>query len=120
MVKGQSGLTLIGFLIVLSLIIFVAYLGMKIAPMYMDYYSVVGAMEGVQRQPGMARATPSDIKAALFKRLYINYVDDIGVNSVKVTRTGGGVHLRVVYETRESVLGNLDVVASFDHSVKLN
>jgi hypothetical protein len=37
---------------------------------------------------------------------------------IKISRSDG-VNLRVVYEVREPLLGNLDVVASFNHSVRL-
>ena len=54
----QSGLTLIGFIIVLSFTLFLAYIGMKIGPIYLEYYSVVTAMEGVAAEKGSARYSP--------------------------------------------------------------
>ena len=117
--RKQGGLTLIGFVLVLAGLIFVVYLGMKIAPTYMDYYSVVRAMDGMQATPGLARKTPMQIRNALYDRLWVSYMNDITDKNVKITRSNG-VNVRVTYAVREPILGNLDVIMSFDRSVKLN
>ena len=115
----QGGLTLIGFVLALAALIFVAYLGMRIAPIYINYYSVVRAMEGMQETPGLARKTPMVIRDALYDRLWVSYMDDLTDKNVKITRSNG-VNVRVVYAVREPILGNLEIIVSFDRSVKLN
>ena len=55
-IKQQSGITLIGFIIVLSFAIFISFIGMKIGPIYMEYYSVVSAMNGVASERGSANS----------------------------------------------------------------
>ena len=115
----QGGLTLIGFVLMLVALVFLAYIGMKIAPIYVNYYSVVRAMDNMQEIPGLARKTPMQIRDALYDRLYVSYMDDLTDKNVKITRSNG-VNVRVVYEIREPILGNLDVIVSFDRSVKLN
>ncbi len=117
--KKPEGVTLIGFVLILAMVVFASYIGMKIIPIYMDYYSVVSAMKGGQAQPGIAKKSANDIKAALFNRLYINYVDGISERNIKLTRRGG-LKLRVTYEVRKTIMGNLDVVAHFDKSVTFN
>jgi len=116
---SQRGLSLIGFILLLSTLLFVAYIGMKIAPIYFDYYSVTAAMKGVQAEPGIGRKSPREIKDLMFRRLYVSYVEGIEEKHIKVTRKGG-VFLQVKYEVRKNVLGNLDVIVSFDKSVELS
>ena len=117
--KKQGGLTLIGFLIVLSMVIFVAFIGMKIVPIYMEYYSVVSAMNGVASERGSARLSPYDIRVKVLNRLYVSYsAENVKEQHIKLTR-GDGVNLRIAYEVRKPVIGNLDVVAKFDRTVKL-
>ena len=36
-IKKQQGLSIIGFIIVLAMAVFVSYLGMRIVPLYMEY-----------------------------------------------------------------------------------
>ncbi len=85
---------------------------------YLNYYSVVRAMDGVAEIPGLSRKTPMRIRDALYDRLYISYMDDLTDKNVKITRSNG-VNIRVVYNVREPILGNLDIIVSFDRSVKL-
>ncbi len=117
--RKQGGLTLIGFIIVLSIALFVAYIGMKIGPIYMEYYSVVSAMNDMSEEKGNAKRSPFVLRRNLQARLYVSYSSNVKDNHIKVTRSDG-VNLRVVYAVREPILGNLDVIVTFDKSVRLN
>lgn len=117
--RKQGGLTLIGFIIVLSIALFVAYLGMKIGPVYMEYYSVVSAMNDMSEEKGNAKKSPVVLRRNLKARLYVSYSSNVKDNHIKVTRSNG-VRLRVAYSVREPIIGNLDVIITFDKSVPLN
>jgi len=117
-IQKQRGMSLIGFVIVLSMVIFVSFLGMKIGPLYMEYYSVVSALNGVASERGSANLSPYDLRVKVLNRLYVSYSANVKEKHIKVTR-GNGVHLRVAYEVREPLIGNLDVIAKFDKSVRL-
>jgi len=119
-VYKQSGMTLIGFIFVLSFVIFLTYIGMKIGPIYMEYYSVVSAMNGVASERGSARYSPYDIKVKVLNRLYVSYsAENVKEQHIKLIRRNG-VNLRIAYEVRKPVIGNLDVVAKFDKTVRLS
>jgi len=119
-IQKQKGMTLIGFIFVLSFVVFISYIGMKIAPIYMEYYSVVSAMNGVAAERGSARLSPYDLRVRILNRLYVSYSDDnVKEKDIKLVRNNG-VNLRIAYEVRKPVIGNLDVVAKFDKSVRLS
>ncbi len=116
----QSGMTLIGFIFVLSFVIFISYIGMKIAPIYMEYYSVVSAMNGVANERGSANYSPYDLRVKILNRLYVSYsADNVKERDIKVVRNNG-VNLRIAYEVQKPLIGNLDVVAKFDKTVRLS
>jgi hypothetical protein len=119
-IKKQSGMSLIGFIFVLAMVIFISYLGMRIVPMYMEYYSVVNAMDGVAAERGSANLSPYDIRVKILNRLYVSYSENVKESHIKLNRTIGGMNLRIAYEVRTPVMGNLDVVAKFDRSVQLS
>ena len=115
----QRGITLIGFIFVLSFALFIAFIGMKIGPIYMEYYSVVSAMNGVASERGSANLSPYDIRVKVLNRLYVSYsAENVKEKHIKIVRKNG-VHLRIAYEVRKPVIGNLDVVAMFDKTVRL-
>ena len=116
--KSQQGITLIGFLIVLSIVVFVAFMGMKIVPVYIDHYSVIQAMKGVQKEQGIVTATPGRIKDLFFRRLYISYVDGITPKDVRVTRDNGRT-LQVKYDVQKTMVANIDILIHFNDKVIL-
>jgi hypothetical protein len=117
-IHKQKGMTLIGFIFVLAFVIFLSFIGMKIGPMYMEYYSVVSAMNGIASERGSARLSPYQIKLRFLTRLNVSYTENVRESHIKLIR-GNGVHMRVTYEVRKPIVGNLDVVGRFDNSVQL-
>lgn len=114
MKRKQSGMTLIGFLVVLAVVGFAAYIGMKLFPMYQEYYAVRSAMKGLASEPGIGDMDPSKIQDLFFRRLYINYSESVKKNNVKIERMDGGWNMKVSYEVRRPMVGNLDVVGVFN------
>lgn len=118
-IRKHKGMSLIGFMIVLAIVIFASYLGMRIVPLYMEYYSVVSALNGVAAERGSARLSPYEIRLRVLNRLYVSYSENVKESHIKITR-GNGINLRIAYEVRSPILGNLDVIAKFDKSVRLS
>ncbi|SEK75311.1 protein of unknown function [Pseudoxanthomonas sp. GM95] len=112
----QSGITLIGFLIVLSVVGFAAYVGMKLFPMYEEYYSLKMAAKGLADEPGSASMDPAKLQDLLFRRLDINYSESVKPQDVKFKRIDAGWNMHVQYEVRKPLVGNLDVVGKFEVS----
>ncbi|MEB1530431.1 DUF4845 domain-containing protein [Xanthomonas sp. WHRI 7945] len=110
----QSGMTLTSFVIVLAVVGFFAYIGMKLFPMYMEYYAVRSAMKGLAAEAGSADMDPAQAKMLLFRRLDINNSDNVTPDDVKFDRMDNGWKMHVVYEVRKPLVANLDVVGKFD------
>ena len=119
MKRNQGGLTLIGFVIVLAVVGLFAYIGMKLFPMYSEFYSVKQALKGLAAEPGIANTDPAKVKDLLFRRLYVSYAENVKPNNVKITRDSQGYVITVSYEVRRELIGNLDVVGKFDASENL-
>ena len=117
--RKQGGMTLTSFLMVLAVVGFALYVGMKLFPMYQEYYSVRSAMKGLANEPGVADMDPAKIQDLFFRRLYINYSENVKPQNVKFERTEGGWKMRVNYEVRRPLVGNLDVVGRFDSTQEL-
>ncbi len=121
MMRSQRGITLIGFVVILALVGVLAYLGMKVFPIYEQFFSVRSAMKGVASEPGVSEMDPAKIKDLFFRRLYINYADDdLKPENVKVERKDGGYTMTVDYEVRRSLIADLDIVGKFNKTQALN
>jgi len=114
MKRTQGGMTLVGFIIVLAVVGVFIYMGMKVIPMYSEYYAVKQALQGLAGEPGIAEQNPAKIKDLFFRRLYISYADTVKPEHVKVVRKDAGYVMTVKYEVRKPLIANLDVVGKFD------
>ncbi|MBB1471529.1 MULTISPECIES: DUF4845 domain-containing protein [unclassified Luteimonas] len=112
--NAQRGITLLGFVIVLAVVGLFAYVGMKLFPMYSEYYSVRSALKGLANEPGIANTDPRKIQDLFFRRLYISYAENVKAEHVKIKRVDNGWQMDVNYEVRKPVIANLDVVGRFD------
>ena len=61
MISRQHGMTLIGFLFVLAAALFVAYIGMKLVPIYLNHYSLVSAMKSLADEPDAPNMTEDNV-----------------------------------------------------------
>ena len=88
--------------------------GMKVVPMYSEYYAVKQSLEGLAGEPGIANQSPAKIKDLFFRRLYVSYADTVKSEHVKIVRKDAGYQVTVKYEVRKPLIANLDVVGRFE------
>ena len=121
MKRTQRDMTLLSFVIVLAVVGFAAYIGMKLFSMYSEYYAVRQALRGLQAEPGIAQQDPARIKNLFFRRLNISYSENVKPEHVTLQRRqdGPGWDMEVKYEVRKELVGNLDVVGKFHASEEL-
>ena len=119
MKRTQRGMTLIGFIMVLAVVGVFIYMGMKLIPMYSEYYSLKQALSSLARDPGITDNDPAKIKDLLFRRLDISYASNIKPEHVKIVRKDAGYLMTVAYEVRKPLIANVDVVGRFDTTQEL-
>ena len=119
--RHSRGITLLGFLIMLCVAGFFAYVVMKLVPVYVEYFGVVKAMEQVKDEPGASQKSIEEIRRELNVKFDLQYVDekDIPPQAIQLKREATGPTLRIAYEKRVPFMYNIDLVASFDKSVHL-
>jgi len=119
-IRRNDGLTLIGFLIVLVIVLFFAYAGMRVVPMYLEYHALVNAMDKLKNDPAAKSMSPYKIKDSIQRSLWVSYAsNNIGKEDIRISKKSDGINVRVAYEVREDFLGNIDIIASFDRTVVL-
>ena len=113
MKRTQGGMTMLGFLITLSVVILFIFCGMKIVPMYIEYYSVKKMLAAISNNPEAANSSKDQIRKMFGRSLEIDYVKIITPEMLKIETTDSGYNLVVDYERREELVANLDVVGKF-------
>ena len=113
MKRTQQGISMLGFLITLSVVIFFAFCAMKIVPMYIEHYSVKKALASIASDPQSANAPKDKIRENFARHMQIDYVSVVKPEMLKIESTEAGYKLVMDYERRESLFANLDVVGKF-------
>jgi|SRR5690242_3368519 len=122
MQRNTRGITLIGFVFLLGIAGFFAYMAMRLVPMYIEYFGVLKAMEMVKNEPGSAQKSLEEVRREMMLKFNTQYVDeaDVPPQAIQIRREGGAATLRVAYEKRVPFIYNIDLVATFDKSVNLS
>jgi hypothetical protein len=113
------GMTLLGFIMVLALVLFAAYLGIKLVPIYLNHFSVVSEMRAIAGEPGSANTAPQTIRRNLMTRLDLSYVKHVEPEHIRIER-GDGTRLIVSYEVEEHLIGNIDAIIRFHREEALS
>jgi hypothetical protein len=120
MKSKQTGITLIGFLIVLAVAGFFAYMAMKLVPAYTEYAGVAKAMSQVSSE-GVEGKTLDEIRRELMFKLGFQYVDDATIrpSDITVGQGAGGNELRVSYDKDIPFMYNIDFLIHFEKAVPI-
>ena len=119
-IRKHRGLTLLGFLIVLAVVLFFAYAGMRVIPMYLEYHALVTALDKLQDDPASKSLPANKIKQSIKDSLWASYAsNNIKNEHIRISKKSDGINVRVAYEVRSDFLANIDLIGSFDRTVVL-
>lgn len=113
----QRGISFIGFIVVLAVVGFFLFLGMRIGPTYMEYFTIRNAVNTVASQA--TSADPGAIREAIRKQMQIDYSANFRPEFVKVQRDSSGATIVLNYEIRKPLMYNLDFIARFEHTAPI-
>ncbi len=110
--RRQQGLTFISWMLLGVMVGVIAISAIKIAPIYMENYSVKGILKGLDGDPELETKSPMEIGELIQRRLNVNGIE-IGRDKVKITKTPNDVAIDIQYEDERKMAGNLFVKAYF-------
>lgn len=116
--QTQRGLSLIGFMFVLLIILFFAFIGIKLVPIYMNHLSLMSEVRAVASEPGAANQTPNALRRELQRRIEISYIKHVEPQHFRVER-GANAQLVVMYDVQQHLIGNIDAVIRFNSAEPL-
>ncbi|HVC28936.1 MAG TPA: DUF4845 domain-containing protein [Gammaproteobacteria bacterium] len=111
----QSGLTLISWILLIALIMFVVWFGIRLFPIYMEYYSINTSINTVASHIEVGE-TPQQIRGSIDSLFTINSVRDVSVKdiiTIAPTDDGTGLILTLDYDSQSSFIGNVDLLVHF-------
>lgn len=117
----QRGMTVIGALLLLVVLGFMALVAMKVVPMYIQFYTIKSTVESIRKEPQLAQMSPTDIHNALQKRFDIGYVDKLKARDLKIRNDAEsrGRVIELAYNDEQELFYGLHVVLKVNEVIPL-
>lgn len=118
--KSQRGVTFIGWLVLLVPIALLVYIGIRLTPIYMNYYRVVHAVEQTAADThGDTQINPAAVRATLERRFDVGYVDHPSAKDIDIHRDGDHWVAVIDYEDVAPLFANVSILTQFNKQVEL-
>jgi Domain of unknown function (DUF4845) len=118
--KSQRGVTVLGWIILLTPVAVVGYAGIRLIPLYLNYFRVVKVLEQTasesRDQSGLDVAS---IRNSIEKRFNVEYVDNPTAKEIDIHREGDDWVAVAKYEEEAPLFGNISLLVDFDKQVAL-
>ncbi|HEY5755518.1 MAG TPA: DUF4845 domain-containing protein [Steroidobacter sp.] len=113
----QRGATFLGMVIIVAIVGFGLYGGIRVFPLYMEYMAVVRAMERTAKEDAGAASTPQLLRIALDRRWIVEDIKSIQPKEIEIKRAGSGYTMRAWYRAEAPFIANISLAVDFDKTV---
>ncbi len=110
----QSGMSIIGMLIIGVMVGFFAMSALKIVPAYMEYLTVKQIVSGTASEFEASTVTIPELRRKIANLFNTNQIYALSPRDVKVYRKKGKTFIDAGYEFRTSIFWRIDAVVKFD------
>lgn len=107
-------MTTLGLIILVVFIGLFFFAGIRLTPVYLNYFKIVGVVDGVSKEFDGTGASRSEIRTSLSRRFDIESVGVISAKDVKVTPKDGGFEVSATYSHKAPFISNVNFIVDFD------
>ncbi len=115
----QGGMTFIGLLCVLGMLGLIAYAGIRLLPLYLNYMKVTRSMEAAAGEFKSDSPDAGAVRRSLEKHWQIEDISGVEAKEVEVTKDESGMVMHVAYEDSAPYISNVFLSVHFDKTVKV-
>jgi len=115
----QRGATFLGMVVIVAILGFALYAGIRLTPVYLEYMAVARALEQTAKEHAGGGASPEELRVALDRRWTIEDIHSITPQDVEIKKSGSGFSMRAWYRAEAPFVANLSLVADFDKTVRV-
>ncbi|MDE3735749.1 MULTISPECIES: DUF4845 domain-containing protein [Pseudomonas] len=118
--RKQKGMSVMGWLLVLAIVAFLASTAFKVIPHYLDFFSLEKIITSVETEKALEIRSIPDFYSHVSKGMQVNGIRDLDLEkSLKVTLENNEFQAHLKYEKREPLVENLDLVVRFDKEFRV-
>ena len=110
--RKQRGVSLVGLIVTLCVLGFIAVMAAKLLPAYIEYFSVK-KMFAAMDQDGTLKGTVRDIRRAFDTRNAIEDVKNVKGEDLEITKEGGETVITATWSTKVYMVSNVSACLDF-------
>ena len=120
--QKNRGMTLVGMLLTMAIVIISGVVVMRIVPVYLEYYELTSSMNALNRLPSTDFSTDPAVNAnilrtKLLNQLYVNSIESITAEQIKMTPDNqGNFQINVKYQVIRPLVANVSLLFDFEAS----
>lgn len=118
--RQERGITLIGWLVLLTPLAICLYAGLRLASVYLNYMKVSHTLDEVAQQFRSGGGSVFKIQTAISRHFEIDSVNYPTVQDVSIQRSGTGYQVEAAYVSYAPLFGNIELRVAFDKSVHVS
>lgn len=109
----QQGMTFIGMVLVIAAVIFLAVIGMKVVPAYIEFFGVKKIINSIGSDSNFNSMSKQDIMTAFDKGADIGYVTVIKGSDLVIAKGDSGNVVSAEYQVTIPIVANASVLLDF-------
>ncbi len=120
LMHSQKGMSVLGWMTMLAVAAFFLSAFLKMLPHYMDYMTMEKLITEVETNPAAEVRSVNQFYSHVGKGMEVNSIRDVILRdalTVELVDNEFRAHLK--FESREEIIGNLDLVARFDKEFRV-
>lgn len=106
---GLSGLFLWSFVL-----FFVAVLGMKLVPVYIENAAIKSTLIAIANDPVLQNGTKAEIRTSFNKRAQIDDISVVNEGDIEFNKENGQVVLSIIYSVKTPLFANISLYLDFN------
>ena len=111
---SQSGMSVIGMLVIAIMVGFFVMCAVRMVPPYMEYLTVKQLVTKIATEKAAEDVTIPDIRRRIANLFNTNQIYALSPRDVKVYRKDGKTYIDASYEVRTPVAGKVSAIMNFD------
>ena len=119
--RKQRGVTMIGWIFLLTPLAVVLYACIRVGPEYLNYYKVLTALkETATKLKSDETLSPATIRTSIERRFDTGYIDYPTATDIGIAKEDAGWTMNADYEKTVPMFGNLYITLVFNKKVVIN
>ena len=110
----QSGMTFIGLVLVIAAVVFLATIGMKVVPAYIEFSGVKKAIQRIASDGNFNAMSKKEIANAFDKAASASYITVIKGSDLVVEKSESGNVVKAEYQVTLPIVANASVLLDFN------